>query len=165
MTLTLNRSCTATIEIAAPIEVVWDLVSDMTRVGEWSVECRSVEWLAGATGPVAGARFRGRNRRNATLWTRTCEVLAVDPPTRFVWRTLPTRLLPDSTEWTLELADGDDHTRLTESMRILHIPGPHERLFALILPQHRDRTADLEGDARRIKQRAEARANEHDRTE
>ena len=161
MALTLNRSCTATIEIAAPIDVVWDLVSDITRVGEWSVECRSCDWLGGATGPVAGARFRGRNRRNATPWIRTCEVLAVDPPTRFVWRTLPTWLLPDSTEWTLELDDGGDRTRLTESMRILHVPGPYERLYALTLPQHRDRTADLEGDLRRIKQRLEAPANGH----
>lgn len=160
MPLTLNRSCTAGTDIAAPVDVVWDLVSDITRVGEWSVECRSCEWLGGATGPAAGARFRGRNRRNATLWTRTCEVLAVDPPTRFVWRTLPTRLLPDSTEWTFELADGGDYTRLTESMRILHIPGAHERLFALMLPQHRDRTADLEADVSRIKERLEGAAAE-----
>jgi uncharacterized protein YndB with AHSA1/START domain len=155
MTLTLNRSCTATVEVAAPIDVVWNLVSDVTRVGEWSVECRSCEWLGGATGPAVGARFRGRNRRNTSLWTRTCEVLAVDPPNRFVWRTLPTRLLPDSTEWTLELADEGDHTRLTESMRILQIQGRYERLFAIMLPQHRDRTADLEGDLLRIKERIE----------
>lgn len=160
MALTLARSCTASIDIAAPIAVVWDLVSDITRVGEWSVECRSCEWLEGATGPTAGARFRGRNRRNATLWARTCEVLAFDPPKRFVWRTMPTRLLPDSTEWTVELADGGDHTRLTESMRIRHIPGLYERLFAVMLPQHRDRTADLEGDLRRIKERLESSATE-----
>jgi uncharacterized protein YndB with AHSA1/START domain len=156
MTLTLNRSCTATIDIAAPIDVVWDLLADVTRVGEWSVECRSCEWLGDATGPIAGARFRGRNRRNATPWTRTCEVLAVDPPNRLVWRTLPTRLLPDSTQWAFELAADGDHTRLTESMRILHIPGLHERVFAVFLPQHRDRTADLEGDLGRIKERIEA---------
>lgn len=156
MALTLNRSCTATTEIVAPIEVVWDLVSDITRVGEWSVECRSCEWLGGATGPAAGARFRGRNRRNAAPWTRTCEVLAVEPPHRFVWRTLPTRLLPDSTEWAFELTEDGDHTRLTESMRVLHIPGFHERLFATMLPQHRDRTADLQGDLGRIKEGIEA---------
>jgi hypothetical protein len=64
---------------------------------------------------------------------------------------LPTRLLPDSTEWTFELADSGDHTRLIQSMRILHIPGSYESLFAIFLPQHRDRTADLEGDLLRIK--------------
>jgi uncharacterized protein YndB with AHSA1/START domain len=161
MALTLNRSCTASLDIAAPIEAVWDLLSDVTRVGEWSVECRSCEWLEGATGPTPGARFRGRNRRNATPWTRTCEVLAVDPPRRLVWRTLPTRLLPDSTEWTVELTDGGDHTHLTESMRILHIPCGYERLFAVMLPQHRDRTADLEGDLRRIKERLESSPAQH----
>ena len=155
MALTLNRSCTATVEIAAPIDVVWSLVSDITRVGEWSIECRSCEWLDGATGPAVGARFRGRNRRNTSLWTRTCEVLAVEPPHLFVWRTLPTRLLPDSTEWTLELTDEGDHTRLTESMRILQIPGRYERLFALVLPQHRDRTADLQADLDRVRERIE----------
>lgn len=161
MALTLNRSCTASIDLAAPIGEVWDLVSDITRVGEWSIECRSCEWLGDATGPRPGARFRGRNRRNVTLWARTCEVIDVDPPKRFVWRTLPTLLLPDSTEWTFELADAGDHTRLTESMRILHIPGLHERLFALTLPQHRDRTADLESDLCRIEVRLKSSATEH----
>ena len=155
MTLSLNRSSTATIDIASPVEVVWDLVSDIERVGEWSVECRSCAWLGGAIGPAVGARFRGQNRRNLSLWTRTCEVLVVDPPHRFVWRTLPTRLLPDSTEWTFELADEGDRTRLTERMRILHLPGPYERLFALMLPQHRDRTTDLQADLGRIKARIE----------
>lgn len=158
MALTLNRSCTVSVEIAAPIDVVWNLISDITRVGEWSVECRSCEWLGGATGPAVGARFRGRNRRNTSLWTRTCEVLAVEPPNRFVWRTLPTRLLPDSTEWTLELTDEGDRTRLTESMHIAQIPGLHEGLFAMMLPQHQDRTADLEGDLARIRERLEARS-------
>jgi hypothetical protein len=36
-------------------------------------------------------------------------------------------------------------------MRILHIPGPYESLFAIILPQHRDRSADREGDLLRVK--------------
>ena len=55
--MALTRSCTASIDIAAPIDVVWDLVSDITRIGEWSVECRSCEWLADATDPRPGARF------------------------------------------------------------------------------------------------------------
>jgi hypothetical protein len=46
-------------------------------------------------------------------------------------------------------------------MRILHIPGGYERLFAVMLPQHRDRTADLEGDLRRIKERLESSPAQH----
>lgn len=162
MAMTLNRSCRAAVDIEAPIERVWELVSDVRRVGEWSVECTACEWVADATGPAPGARFRGRNRRNGSRWTRTCEVVAVEAPRRFVWRTLPTRLLPDSTEWTLELADRGGVTRLSESMHIVHIPALYERMFALLLPPHRDRTADLEGDLLRIKAVVEAAAGIRD---
>ena len=90
------------------------------------------------------------------------EVLAVDPPNRLVWRTLPTRLLPDSTEWTFELLDEGDHTRLTESMRILQIPGPHERLFAMMLPQHREEVRIEPGFMAKFKSGSALRWKERD---
>ena len=43
--------------IDAPAELVYDLVADMPRMGEWSRECSTVEWIEGATGPAVGARF------------------------------------------------------------------------------------------------------------
>ena len=159
MPLRVGKACEASIVVAAPVDAVWALVSDVTRTGEWSTECRGAEWLDGATGPVKGARFRGRNRRNATRWSRVCEVLEVDAPHRLAWRTLPTRLLPDSTRWELELASDDAGTRLTERMQVLQIPGLYDRLFAAILPQHRDRTADLDADLGRIKATLESHAN------
>lgn len=160
MALRLARDCDATVDIDAPIEKVWAVVSDITRVGQWSVECRSCDWIGDDRGPRVGARFRGRNRRNASRWTRTCEVVDVDPPHRFGWRTLPTRLLPDSTEWRFELVGDGDGTRLAESMRIRHLPDRYERLFALMLPQHRDRTADLQADLQRIKKLLEGPAGQ-----
>ena len=47
----------AEIDIAAPPEAVWDLISDVTRMGDWSPECYRCTWLDGGTGPRAGARF------------------------------------------------------------------------------------------------------------
>src|SRR5436309_1985613 len=41
------------IDIDAPAERVYDLVADLSRMGEWSPECRRVEWLDGATSPAA----------------------------------------------------------------------------------------------------------------
>lgn len=158
MALRLRRECEASIVISAPVAAVWEIVSDVTRVGEWSVECRGCEWLDGAMAPVAGARFRGRNRRNTSRWSRTCEVLEVDAPRLFVWRTLPTRAIPDSTRWHFELAEEGDRTRLTLGMQILRIPALHERLFATMFPQHRDRTPDLESDLERIKTAVESLA-------
>lgn len=159
MGLQVGKSCEASTVVDAPVEAVWALVSDVARTGEWSVECRGAEWLDGASGPVKGARFRGRNRRNATRWSRVCEVLEVDPARRLAWRTLPTRLLPDSTRWDFELTPAGTGTRLTERMQVLQIPVLYDRLFAAVLPQHRDRTADLEADLGRIKTRLEARAD------
>jgi len=157
MGLRVGKSCEASTVVDAPVEAVWALISDIARTGEWSVECRSAEWLDGASGPVKGARFRGRNRRNATRWSRVCEVLEVEPARRLVWRTLPTRLLPDSTRWEFELMPSGTGTELTERMQVLHIPALYDWLFAAMLPQHRDRTADLEADLGRIKARLEAK--------
>ena len=53
-----------TVHMAAPPEQVWDLVSDVTRIGSYSPETFEAEWIDGATGPAVGARFRGHVKRN-----------------------------------------------------------------------------------------------------
>ena len=58
-TLRVPHSCRVEAEVAAPVEAVWQVVSDVTRTGEWSHECLGVEWLDGATRAAVGARFRG----------------------------------------------------------------------------------------------------------
>jgi hypothetical protein len=52
-----------TVYIAAPAGLIWDLVSDVTRIGEFSPETFEAQWLDGASEPRAGARFRGHVRR------------------------------------------------------------------------------------------------------
>jgi hypothetical protein len=69
----------------ASAEDVWALVSDITRIGEFSPETFEAEWLDGASGPAAGVRFRGhvkRNERGPTYWT-TCEVTSCEPSEDF----------------------------------------------------------------------------------
>ncbi|MGH9050843.1 MAG: SRPBCC family protein [Acidimicrobiia bacterium] len=46
------------LHVDAPPEKLYELVSDVTRMGEWSPECRRCEWIDGATGPAVGARCR-----------------------------------------------------------------------------------------------------------
>jgi len=41
-------------------------------------------------------------------------------------------------------------------MQVIQIPAFYDRLFATMLPQHRDRTADLKADLGRMKTRLEA---------
>ena len=45
-------------------EDVWALVSDVTRIGEFSPETFEARWRRGSTGPELGARFKGHVKRN-----------------------------------------------------------------------------------------------------
>lgn len=70
-----------TLHIDAEPQKVWELISDITKMGEYSPEVFEAEWLDGATGPAVGARYRGhvkRNERGPVYWT-TCKVTACVP--------------------------------------------------------------------------------------
>jgi hypothetical protein len=76
---------TRSIDVDAPPDTVWALVSDLPRMGELSPENRGGSWLRGATGPALGARFRGANRRGWRRWSTTVEVTACDPGRTFAF--------------------------------------------------------------------------------
>ena len=109
----------------APLEAVWDVVRDPTLVGEWSHECHGAVWVEGATGAAPGARFQGRNRVGHSRWSRTSEVVAVEAPRKLVWRTVPSPIYRDSTEWTIELEPSDTGTRIEQRFRVLAISTVH----------------------------------------
>ncbi len=76
-----------TVHMNAPAQEIWELVSDVTRIGSYSPETFEAEWLEGATGPAVGAMFRGhvkRNGRGPTYWT-TCTVTACQPGREFAF--------------------------------------------------------------------------------
>ncbi len=72
-------------EIEAPAEEVWAMVSDVTRMGEWSPEATGGKWVKGATGPAVGARFRGRNRHGIRRWSTSGKVVECEPGTAFAF--------------------------------------------------------------------------------
>ena len=65
----------AFIEINAPIEQVFSLVADLTRMGEWSPECFKLEWEGGSTRPELGAKFRGHNRIGTSEWEEPGQII------------------------------------------------------------------------------------------
>jgi hypothetical protein len=146
----VQKSSSVAVIVDADLQDVWRVVSDVRRTGEWSHECHTVEWLRGADAAAPGARFRGRNRARWVRWTRTCEVVSVDAPSELVWRTVPTRLYPDSTEWRIRLAPEGRGTRITQSFRQVRTPGLLDPLYALVIPDHQDRDARLAEDLARI---------------
>jgi dimethylaniline monooxygenase (N-oxide forming) len=102
----------ATVTIAAPADAVWDMVADVTRMGEWSPECYSCRWVGKRHEPVAGARFVGFNKRGWARWFTTNEVEVADRGRAFVFRTRETGV-----RWGYRFEpDGDGSgTRVTET--------------------------------------------------
>ncbi|MGH3733011.1 MAG: SRPBCC family protein [Acidimicrobiales bacterium] len=147
----MRRECEASIAIEATPEAVWGVISDVTRVGEWSGECQGCVWVDGFHAVAPGARFRGRNRRGGLRWTRVNEVVAVDAPHELVWITVPSGPYLDSVEWRLSLTADAEGTLVRESFRVLRIPRLMEWGIAVVMPAHRDRTTDLADDLARLK--------------
>ena len=137
------------VTVETDIDAVWEVVRDVTRVGEWSHECVSAEWLDGAVQAAPGARFRGRNRAGVLRWGRTCEVVSSEPYA-LVWRTVPTALYPDSSEWRITLDRAGDTTTIAQEFRVVRAPRVLGVLYALLIPGHRDRTAALVADLERL---------------
>ena len=144
---------------AAAPEAVWAIVSDVTRIGEWSHECRHANLLDGATGPVPGVRFQGRNTVGRVRWARTNEMVRVDAPREFSWRTVPSRMYPDSTEWTISIEPvAGGGCRITQRFVVLKLNPIMDRLIWLVTPAHRDRLPALEADLVRLGEVAAASA-------
>jgi hypothetical protein len=149
----VRRTCEASIDIDASAAAVWDVVADVTRVGEWSGECRGCAWMGGAGDrhPLPGQEPSG--------WTPVVtnqRVRGGDEPHVLVWRTLPRFPYPDSVEWRLALAGTGGSTRVTESLTVLRLPKVMELALSLAMPAHRDRTQDLADDLVRLKRVVES---------
>ncbi len=98
----------ATTTIAAPPEAVWTLVTDVTRMGEWSPENTGGRWI-GAGGPAVGARFIGWNRHGLVRWPTRCRVVECDAPLRFAFTVAESRMT-----WGWRLDPDGSGTRLTQ---------------------------------------------------
>ncbi len=144
--------------IVAPAEELYDLVADVTRIGEFSPECRTAEWIGGGPPATPGARFRGRNAASRLLrWARVCEVVTAEPAREFSFRTVPTVTKPDSTVWTYRFEPAGDGTDVTEAYEVVKLPPrPVLALFRRLLPHHMDMRPHLERTLASIKRTAEA---------
>jgi Polyketide cyclase / dehydrase and lipid transport len=139
----------ATIHIDAPPERVYELVSDVGRMGQWSPECYRAEWVDGATGPAPGARFKGHNKRGPLRWSTKPTVLVANPGTEFAFRTR-------ETVWRYQMQDGPGGgTDLTESFEV----ESYNLLFRIFDPPARRQpvlTKGIETTLQRIKAAAES---------
>ncbi len=117
------REDALSVVIVAPPERIYDLVADLPRMGDWSPECRQVEWLAGSTGPAEGATFVGHNKGGPAglmKWSRRGRVLTADPGREFAFVTEEGGR--ESTQWRYRLEPVEGGTRVTESYAVRWIP-------------------------------------------
>jgi hypothetical protein len=150
----------AQLHVDAPPETVYDLVSDVTRMGEWSPECVACEWLDGATAPAVGARFRGKNKNRWARWSTKPRVVTADRGNEFAF--VVSFLGREMTKWTYHFDRVADGTNIVESFEILTTLPFYIRLSDRLLMGVNDRAADLEANMQRtlatLKARVEADA-------
>jgi uncharacterized protein YndB with AHSA1/START domain len=101
----------ATIHINASPNEVFELVSNVTRMGEWSPETTKCEWVDGASGPAVGAKFRGTNKLGPVKWSTTPTITACEPGKLFAFDA-------GGTEWRYSFTEADGGTSVTESFRV-----------------------------------------------
>lgn len=95
------------IDIDAPVARVWELVSDLRRMPQWSPQCRKMKLL----GPLRpGTRTLNLNRRNFMFWPTTSTITEVIPEQKLAFR-----VNTNGTVWSYELEPTAAGTRLTES--------------------------------------------------
>jgi hypothetical protein len=129
------------IEVAAAPKAVYDVVTDVSRMGEWSPECHGGKWVRGATGPAVGARFRGTNRRGLAWWQTTPKVVAADRGKEFAF--VVSHLGREMTRWTYRFAASDTGTTLSESFEILNDLPARLRFLDRYVMGVKDRRGDL----------------------
>ena len=106
-----------TLHIDAPPDRVWGLVTDITKMGEYSPEVIEAEWIDGATGPVVGARYRGHVKRNENwpvLYWTTCKVTESQPGEVFEFAVIMRERSVNTWRYDFRATD-DGGTDVTES--------------------------------------------------
>lgn len=111
------------VEIAASADVLYAMVSDPTRMGEWSPENLGATVINPRPDGSAftGMVFEGKNKRGRSRWITRCTVIAADPGERFAFRVHAIGLRTPkikganaSWEYRFE-ATGGGRTRVTET--------------------------------------------------
>ena len=123
------------------------MVTDVTRMGEWSPENVRGEWLDGATAVGPGARFKGYNRRGKSAWSTTCEVTECEPGRVFAFAVGGARRPSTTWRYVFEPVDAG-RTRVTESFELRKPIGPFSRLLTRVTTGVVDREADMEDGMR-----------------
>jgi hypothetical protein len=98
-------------------EDLYDMVADVTRMGDWSEACTGATWDDGASLAV-GSWFTGHNKGGPDqTYDARCEITAAERPSTVAWMQ---RGKDDGfTEWRYAFAPADGGTEVTESWTLI----------------------------------------------
>lgn len=102
------------VTVARDPEAVYALVSDVTRIGEWSPVCKACWWDDPAAGAVVGAWFTGRNVLPERSWETRSQVVAAEPGREFSWE-----VNDGWVRWGFTVEPDGAGSRLTQHWRFL----------------------------------------------
>ena len=90
--------------VSAPVEQVWEVVSDLRRIGEFSPQCRKVL----ARGPIRlGSRMLNLNRQGWMWWPTSAKVVEYEPLSRIAFAITENRMV-----WSYTVIPDADGTRI-----------------------------------------------------
>jgi Polyketide cyclase / dehydrase and lipid transport len=108
-----NLRYSESIVVAGSPESLYDMVSDVTRMGQWSPVCNACWWDDGE-GPREGAWFTGRNELPERVWETRSQVVAAERGREFAF------VVGGSwVRWGYTFTPVDAGTRVTESWEFL----------------------------------------------
>jgi hypothetical protein len=108
-----NLRYSESIVVAASPDALYDMVSDVTRMGEWSPICKACWWDEGDSLRV-GAWFTGRNELPERVWETRSQVVAAQPGREFAFV-----VGGGSSRWGYSFTPVEAGTQLTESWEFL----------------------------------------------
>ncbi|MQY11767.1 hypothetical protein SRB5_18860 [Streptomyces sp. RB5] len=109
--------------VRMPREQLWELITAVDRIGEWSPETIGGTWAGETPGPAAGARFTARNRfADGSVGTVTCVVTEAERARTFAWTVLDAAGLVGSA-WRYELREGIEAGSTEVFQSFTHGPG------------------------------------------
>jgi uncharacterized protein YndB with AHSA1/START domain len=114
-----RRELRAEIEVAAPRERVWQVLTDFSRMPAWSPELVRMTALRRG-GLRLGQQYLGINRRGPVVWPTRNVVRALAPGSLLAWDTVSS-----GARWVYELSDldgadgaGGGRTRLVQRRQV-----------------------------------------------
>jgi hypothetical protein len=147
------------LDIDADAQVLYAMVSDLPRIGEWSPECERVEWEGGVSTPVEGSEFVGFNAvgpGRRIRYKRHGTVLTAEAGRAFSFITDEGGKPSTAWHYTFDSL-GDGRTRVTEAYEVRWIP-TWARILDVPLNRHKELLEGMRTTLTQLKDTAEGKS-------